>query len=336
MSEIRDKLYQQLHGFRPIKRETKKQGQSDWYYFDPRDTTTGAHTKEIDVSDEDTPNPLLGEILLEELYKNPQDYYIWRTKQDDKVRKKHTEREGKIFNIYISPEDGAPGEKYNCRCWMDPYQPQEMDAVSVLDHVDLLGLPQYPPKERAVAECAPTERPSKKFVSEDFYEFLGFKESSLNYKQVLKDKTTIGAIGKYQFRSPSLQDLKYVNKNNKWLGKDGVRSTAYFLNHPEIQEKAVREFVDINYRAIKSHNGLPFAGKTIAGLRGTFRITIAGMLAAAHKEGGKKVCDYMKSLEKNQNGLYYFPYEKSGKDKRAFLAIETRLREFAKVDHNEL
>lgn len=40
-------------------------------------------------------------------------------------KKKHAEREGKIFNLHIPPEGGNPGEDYNCRCWAEPYDAQE-------------------------------------------------------------------------------------------------------------------------------------------------------------------------------------------------------------------
>ncbi len=42
---------------------------------------------------------------------------------------------------------------------------------------------------------------------------------------------------------------------------------------------------------------------------------------------------YLKSLEKNKDGLYYLPYHKyKGNTLRSFLAIETRLREFSELN----
>lgn len=86
---------------------------------------------------------------------------------------------------------------------------------------------------------------------------------------------------------------------------------------------------------MQSYKVLPFLRQMIAGKVTNFPITISGMLAASHKEGGPMTAKYLKSLEKNNEGLYYLPYEKySGDILRSFLAIETRLREFAEVDHN--
>lgn len=64
------------------------------------------------------------------------------------------------------------------------------------------------------------------------------------------------------------------------------------------------------------------------------------------KEHGKKMkingfvilngsCRRIKILEKNKEGMYYLPYHKyKGNTLRSFLAIETRLREFANLNSN--
>ena len=143
MSKLRDDLYQRLHGFKSVKRSHKKQGQSDWYDLDPRGASTVGSMKQIDVADENATNPQINSILADDMAKNPEDYYIWRTKGDDKVRGKHAEREGKIFNKHIPPEGGNPGEDYNCRCWAEPYKPQKVEKLGITAKVDLSGLPQY-------------------------------------------------------------------------------------------------------------------------------------------------------------------------------------------------
>ena len=58
------------------------------------------------MASEDAPNPKIKAILRDDLKKNERDYYIWRTRKDEKVRGKHAEREGKIFNWHVPP-DGA-------------------------------------------------------------------------------------------------------------------------------------------------------------------------------------------------------------------------------------
>ena len=149
MSKLRDDLYQMLHGFKPVKRGYKKQGQSDWYYLDPRGASTVASMEQIDVADENAINPQINSILADDMAKNPNDYYIWRTRQDNKVRGKHAEQEGKIFNKHIPPVDGNPGEDYNCRCWAEPYKPEKNDRLGITAKVDLSGLPQYAENDKA-------------------------------------------------------------------------------------------------------------------------------------------------------------------------------------------
>ncbi|MFA5592715.1 MAG: peptidoglycan-binding protein [Micavibrio sp.] len=55
--------------------------------------------------------------LNKETSKTPKGQYIWRTVEDDKVRKGHAE-----FNRTIRDwsDDPDPGEEFNCRCWAEP------------------------------------------------------------------------------------------------------------------------------------------------------------------------------------------------------------------------
>jgi len=42
--------------------------------------------------------------------------YTWHTVGDGNVRPSHAERNGKVFSWDTPPDDGHPGEAYNCRC----------------------------------------------------------------------------------------------------------------------------------------------------------------------------------------------------------------------------
>lgn len=139
-NKARDNLYQRLHGFKTIKRGHKRNGQSEWYYVDPRYRNSDSHSQ-IDVANENSPNPRLNDILADDMQKNPQDYYIWRTKKDDKVRSAHAEREGEIFNWHVPPEGGHPGEDYNCRCWAEPYKPERYADKPMI--IDVSGLSMF-------------------------------------------------------------------------------------------------------------------------------------------------------------------------------------------------
>lgn len=136
MSKLRNDLYQRVNGFKPV-----KNSKGEWYYNDPRFDEDNPNSK-IKVANENSPNPKIDEILEDDMNNNPEDYYIWHTKGDDKVRSSHAARDGKIFNYNVPPEGGNPGEDYNCRCWAEPYHPNK-NKQSDVAKVDLSGLPQY-------------------------------------------------------------------------------------------------------------------------------------------------------------------------------------------------
>ena len=173
MSELRDKIYQQFHGFAPIERNAVKKGESAFYYIDPRYEDDDKRSQ-IDVYDKNTPNPMLKEILTDELKNNPEDYYIWRTEGDDKVRDSHAERDGKIFNWYVPTEGGHPGEDHNCRCWAEPFEFKEDSQEPFV--IDLSGL------ENLVFDGQNTDE-TLPFIIEDYahrkYVFENPKEEKL-------------------------------------------------------------------------------------------------------------------------------------------------------------
>lgn len=122
---LRKEMELQMDGKLPIERQHPKEGQSQWYYVDPRGRgdsfTLLSEAKTIDVPTKDTPNPYLQDIMREDADKYPENYYVWHTVGDDRVRSSHEERDGKIFAWDDAPEGGHPGEDYNCRCTAEPY-----------------------------------------------------------------------------------------------------------------------------------------------------------------------------------------------------------------------
>ena len=87
----------------------------------------------------------------------------------------------------------------------------------------------------------------------------------------------------------ALEDAGYYVKNNKiynndwtgkWTGKNGVNSTDDFLNHPELQTKAIKDYHNKIWNSFlikyQKHEG-----KIIAG----YKLTKSGMIAASHLVG---------------------------------------------------
>ena len=54
-------------------------------------------------------------------------FYIWRTSGDDRVRERHSAREGGIYDWNAPPEGGHPGEEYGCRCTAEKYFPFSLE-----------------------------------------------------------------------------------------------------------------------------------------------------------------------------------------------------------------
>ncbi len=52
---------------------------------------------------------------------HPTSNYVWRTREDEKVRPSHAANDGVIFAWDAPPPTGHPGEDFGCRCIAEPY-----------------------------------------------------------------------------------------------------------------------------------------------------------------------------------------------------------------------
>ncbi|MEM7716465.1 MAG: hypothetical protein AAF349_23325 [Cyanobacteria bacterium P01_A01_bin.68] len=155
----------------------------------------------------------------------------------------------------------------------------------------------------------------------DMLEALGERETGLasgDSRQYKFVNPKLYFLGKYQFAEILLIRLGYykaqvyfgngADKNywkGSWTGKNGINSKAEFLNSPETQEKAIREafgvyWQDINYlmnKRGKSIESYLSQVKTFSenGKSRTIKITISGIIAAAHLKGPGKVVDLLVS-----------------------------------------
>ncbi len=50
--------------------------------------------------------------------------YIWRSRDDDKVRAEHAEYDDRVFRWDSPPPGGHPGTAYGCRCYAEPIKPR--------------------------------------------------------------------------------------------------------------------------------------------------------------------------------------------------------------------
>ena len=131
MGKMDEETYKIIRGMKTIQRQYPKKGESKWYYLDPRGATRIADMGVIDVESEYAPNPYAREILIDDMKRHEEDYYIWRTKGDEKVRASHEEREGKVYNRNLPPDGGNPGEEHNCRCWEEEFKFEKVKEVDI-------------------------------------------------------------------------------------------------------------------------------------------------------------------------------------------------------------
>ena len=205
-NKARDNLYQRLHGFKTVKRGHKRNGQSEWYYVDPRYRNSDSHSQ-IDVANENSPNPRLKDILADDMDKNPQDYYIWRTKRDNRVRDKHAEREGKIFNRHIPPEGGNPGEDYNCRCWAEPYKPERYKNKPVI--VDVSGLDMFKELQKTLK---PVDLNNKNFPQYAANDKANIASDVLYFKNMLSDEELLELMANNLLETEKMKNYIYLDK----------------------------------------------------------------------------------------------------------------------------
>ena len=106
-----------------------------------------------------------------------------------------------------------------------------------------------------------------------FKEALGFKESQNDYFRV----NQFGYLGKYQFGKSTLKVL-------------GIHHPQFFLNNPELQEKAFIANTQRNKWVLRK-DIKRFKGKLIKGVK----VTESGILAAAHLAGPGSVKKFLRS-----------------------------------------
>jgi len=137
---------------------------------------------------------------------------------------------------------------------------------------------------------------AKKFSC--FYERLGYYESRGRYNIVNK----LGYMGKYQFDIPTLN----------WIGFNVSRSE--FLNSSTLQEKAVRKYVRVNRKLLKSYID-KYANSYFTLYNGSkVYITESGILGGAHLGGYGSVKRFFNTRgrvnNKDKNGTSVLAYIK--------------------------
>ena len=59
--------------------------------------------------------------------------YVWRSRDDDRVRSSHAENDDQVFRWDSPPSGGHPGQAPNCRCYAEPVPPGTVPNVILVD-----------------------------------------------------------------------------------------------------------------------------------------------------------------------------------------------------------
>ena len=137
---------------------------------------------------------------------------------------------------------------------------------------------------------------------------------------------TSNALGRYQFTESALMDVGLMTKDRQWTGKYGIRSDQDFLADPEAQERALSDYLKRNEVQLQQNGAKRFIGQSIAGEKGRFTITEAGLAGAAHRHGAQGARDYIE--HQRQNGWRSDFSKLPMKQREKFKQIETRMRTF--------
>ena len=62
----------------------------------------------------------------------PSTYYVWRPREDEKVRPSHAANDGKIFARDNPPPTGNPGDDFGCRCTAERFYPEASEHITRL------------------------------------------------------------------------------------------------------------------------------------------------------------------------------------------------------------
>ncbi|MDK9722300.1 MAG: hypothetical protein OEL53_14075 [Rhodospirillales bacterium] len=196
----------------------------------------------------------------------------------------------------------------------------------------------------------PTE---KKPVSKEFLDAIWSAEQGNRKPEERKtdeQSSSSSAQGKYQITDSGLQGIGWKDKDGNWTEKarqHGVKSDDDYKKNASAQDKAAQRYFE-KKDAWLAKNSNMYGGKEIDGIVGKFKITDAGLAAAAHRDGEGVVRDYLEHQQKNGWKSDFSKIDpktteelaikdSSGKVTRTaedrFRAVETRLRTFEKVPY---
>ena len=145
--------------------------------------------------------------------------------------------------------------------------------------------------------------------------------------------------GLYQLTRSESQQIGATDAEGNWNPEyyPGIDSEADFLANPVAQERIFHDMMRDYDHQLRSNRAYDFLGENIVGLKDAITVTDAGLLAAAHRQGAKKVRQYLQRQKENgwdtRKWIRQLEWvAPSEADK--LMAVETRMRLFQDVPYN--
>lgn len=142
------------------------------------------------------------------------------------------------------------------------------------------------------------------------------------------------ALGRYQLQPLFLIDagFKKINTSGQivWDPNSGVTSDRDFLDNPQAQEEAFTKGMLAKQRQLSINGSVDRIGTEIEGKNGKFTVSEPGLIAAAHRQGAKRVRQYLEWQEANglKADVSTIPQKKR---REQFDTIEKRLLNFQAI-----
>lgn len=123
-----------------------------------------------------------------------------------------------------------------------------------------------------------------KYCYQDYMDKMAYLESRGDYDVVNR----FGYMGKYQFGSQTLKSL--VKKGYLNASKNEIKRKNFIKNR-ELQERAMMALTEHNIQVLSNYKLLQYEDTVIDGVK----VTLEGMLAAAHLRGPNAVKRFVRS-----------------------------------------
>ena len=144
-------------------------------------------------------------------------------------------------------------------------------------------------------------------MSPEFADKIAYAESMGGCRDNINDygcvNNSASAFGRYQMQIPALKDAGYIDNKGNFLPETGINNMQEFLNNPEAQEQAMCNYLDRIDQYNKNWNNYKYLGKNIQVGNLNIPITKDMMLAGTHREGARKLNEWLNDVRVRNNNL---------------------------------